>query len=69
MIGENAFYGCKNLKTFNVKGKGDAPKIYSGAFAKTNSALKFTVTNNAVTKSWKTALSNSGLKNAKITVT
>lgn len=69
MIGENAFYGCKNLKTFNVKGKSEAPKIYSGAFAKTNSALKFTVTNNAVTKSWKTALSNSGLKNAKITVT
>ena len=68
MIGEKSFYGCKNLKTFNVKGVGDAPKINSSAFAKTNKALKFTVTNNALAKSWKTALNNSGLKNANITV-
>ena len=68
LLGKNAFYGCKNLDTFIVKGKANAPKIYSNAFYNTKSTLKFTVKNNTVSKSWKTALSNSGLKNAKITV-
>ena len=68
MIGKNAFYGCTNLKnvTVNSKTKAKAPKLYSGAFAKTNSALTFTAKNATSAKNWKTALTKSGLKNAKV---
>ena len=66
MIGKNAFYGCKNLRTVTVNSKTKAPKLYSGAFAKTNSALTFTAKNATAAKNWKTALTKSGLKTAKV---
>ena len=66
MIGKNAFYGCKNLKTVTVNSKTKAPKLYANAFAKTNSALTFTAKNATAAKSWKSALTKSGLKNAKV---
>ena len=66
MIGKNAFYGCKNLKTVTVNSEKKAPKLYANAFAKTNSALKFTAKNATAAKSWKSALTTSGLKNAKV---
>ena len=66
MIGKNAFYGCKNLKAVTVNSKTKAPKLYANAFAKTNSALTFTAKNATAAKSWKTALTKSGLKNAKV---
>ena len=66
MIGKNAFYGCTNLKNVTVNSKTKAPKLYSGAFGKTNSALTFTAKNATSAKNWKTALTKSGLKNAKV---
>ena len=66
MIGKNAFYGCKNLKTVTVNSKTKAPKLYANAFAKTNSALAFTAKNATAAKSWKSALTKFGLKNAKV---
>ena len=66
MIGKNAFYGCKNLKTVTVNSKTKAPKLYANVFAKTNSALTFTAKNATAAKSWKSALTKSGLKNAKV---
>ena len=66
MIGKNAFYGCKNLKTVTVNSKTKAPKLYANAFAKTNSALTFTAKNATAAKSWKSALTKSGLKTAKV---
>ena len=66
MIGKNAFYGCKNLKTVTVNSKTKAPKLYANVFAKTNSALTFTAKNATAAKNWKTALTKSGFKNAKV---
>ena len=66
MIGKNAFYGCKNLKTVTVNSEKKAPKLYANAFAKTNSALTFTAKNATTAKSWKSALTKSGLKTAKV---
>ena len=66
MIGKNAFYGCKNLKTVTVNSKTKAPKLYANVFAKTNSTLTFTAKNATAAKSWKSALTKSGLKNAKV---
>ncbi len=66
MIGKNAFYGCKNLKTVTVNSKTKAPKLYANVFAKTNSALTFTAKNATAAKNWKSALTKSGLKNAKV---
>ena len=66
MIGKNAFYGCTNLKNVTVNSKTKAPKLYANVFAKTNSALTFTAKNATSAKSWKTALTKSGLKNAKV---
>ena len=66
MIGKNAFYGCKNLKTVTVNSKKKAPKLYANAFAKNNSNIKFIAKNATAAKSWKSALTKSGLKNAKV---
>ncbi|MBQ8502889.1 MAG: leucine-rich repeat domain-containing protein [Clostridia bacterium] len=66
MIGKNAFYGCKKLKTITVTGKSSAPKIYKNAFYNTAKGIKFTAKNEAAAKKWKTALSSSGLKNMKV---
>ena len=66
MIGKNAFYGCKKLKTITVNGKSSAPKIYKNAFYNTAKGIKFTAKNEAAAKKWKTALSSSGLKNMKV---
>ena len=66
MIGKNAFYGCKNLKTVTVNSEKKAPKLYADVFAKTNSALTFTAKNATAAKSWKSALTKSGLKTAKV---
>ena len=66
MIGKNAFYGCKTLKTVTVNSEKKAPKLYANAFAKTNSNIKFIAKNATAAKSWKTALTKSGLKNAKV---
>ena len=66
MIGKNAFYGCKNLRTVTVNSKTKAPKLYANVFAKTNSALTFTAKNATAAKSWKSALTKSGFKNAKV---
>ena len=66
MIGKNAFYGCKNLKTVTVNSKKKAPKLYANAFSKTNSNIRFIAKNATAAKSWKSALTKSGLKNAKV---
>ena len=66
MIGKNAFYGCKNLKTVTVNSEKKAPKLYANAFAKTNSNIRFIAKNATAAKSWKSALTKSGLKNAKV---
>ena len=66
MIGKNAFYGCKNLKTVTVNSEKKASKLYANVFAKTNGALTFTAKNAIAAKSWKSALTKSGLKNAKV---
>lgn len=65
MIGMNAFYGCKNLKKVTVNCK-STPKIYTDAFAKTNSAITFTARNKTMATNLKTALAKTGLKNAKV---
>ena len=68
MIGKNAFYGCKKLDRINVnlENRTSAPKIYSGAFTGTASSLKFVASSEKAAKSWKTALTKSGLKNPKV---
>ena len=68
MIGKNAFYGCKKLNKVNVnlENRTTAPKIYSDAFKGTASSLKFVVSSEKAAKSWKTALTKSGLKNPKV---
>ena len=65
MIGKNAFYGCKNLKTVTVGCK-STPKIYTDAFAKTNSALAFTARSKTMATNLKKTLIKSGLKTAKV---
>lgn len=65
-IGKNAFYACKKLKNVTVTNKTKAPKLYSGAFAKTSAALKFTADNKTAAKSRTKALKASGLKNPKV---
>ena len=65
MIGMNAFYGCKNLKKVTVNCK-STPKIYTDAFAKTNSALVFTARSKTMANNLKIALIKSGLKSAKV---
>lgn len=67
-IGKNAFYGCKNLRTVTFEISGKTPKIYSGAFNNTGSAVKFFALSKTAAKSLKTALVKSGLKNAKVSV-
>ena len=52
-VGKNAFYGCKKLKTVQVKGK-VLKNIKSGAFKKTSAKLK--VSAKKLTKKQKAAL-------------
>ena len=68
LIGKNGFYGCKNLKTVTFNTSGKTPKLYSGAFNNTGSAIKFFTLSNTAAKSLKTSLVKSGLKNPKVSV-
>lgn len=67
-IGKNGFYGCKNLKTVTFNTSGKTPKLYSGAFNNTGSAIKFFTLSNTAAKSLKTSLVKSGLKKPNVTV-
>ena len=67
-IGKNGFYGCKNLKTVTFNTSAKTPKLYSGAFNNTGSAIKFFALSNTAAKSLKTSLVKSGLKNPSVTV-
>lgn len=67
LLGKNAFYGCSKLETVKVNGTAKALKIYSDAFAKTSSKIKFNVQNSVAEKNLKDRLIKSGFKNPTIT--
>ncbi len=66
-IGNKAFYGCKNLKTVNMKGV-NLKKVGAKAFIKTNKKLRIKAGSAAKVKKWKKLFKKKMPTTAKIVV-
>lgn len=68
ILQEEAFCGCKNLRTVTFNDTKAVQRIKRNAFKNTRSGIKFYVKNKKVAKSLKKELKKSGVKNGKIYV-